>query len=124
MITFSTVHFIFRDPKAELGGEITLGGTDPKRYVAPISWVPLTKDGYWQFKMDRVMSGGTTLGCASGCQAIADTGTSLLAGPTAEIEKIQKLIGATPLVKGEVNNYLNWLINQNYCNRPCITPRI
>lgn len=90
-----------RNPSKAPGGEITLGGTDSTRYRAPISWVPLTRDGYWQFKMDRVMSGRNTIACNSGCNAIADTGTSLLAGPTEEIQRIQTLIGATPIMRGE-----------------------
>ena len=39
--------------------------------------------------------------CQDGCQMIADTGTSMIAGPLADIKKLNTLIGAVPIVSGE-----------------------
>ena len=41
----------------------------------------------------RVTAGTVTV-CPNGCDAIADTGTSLLVGPNDEVDKLNKLIGA------------------------------
>ncbi|VAH23037.1 unnamed protein product [Triticum turgidum subsp. durum] len=84
------------------GGEIIFGGMDPKHYVGEHTYVPVTQKGYWQFDMGDVLVGGKSTGfCAGGCAAIADSGTSLLAGPTAIITEINEKIGAAGVVSQE-----------------------
>ncbi|XP_078589065.1 lysosomal aspartic protease-like [Branchiostoma floridae x Branchiostoma japonicum] len=94
--------YLSRDPLGVTGGELLLGGTDPKYYSGDFTFVNVTEPGYWEFKMDGIMiNGQASAYCKGGCNAIADTGTSLIAGPTSEIQALNKLIGATPIVGGE-----------------------
>jgi len=93
--------YLNRNPEAATGGELILGGSDPKYYKGDFTYVSVDKKGYWQFQMDGLQIGAGGKYCSGGCQVIADTGTSLLAGPTEEIRKLNHELGATPLVGGE-----------------------
>ncbi|CAK9157979.1 unnamed protein product [Ilex paraguariensis] len=88
-----------RNADDEEGGEIVFGGVDSSHFKGEHTYVPVTQKGYWQFDMDDVLIGGKTTGfCSGGCSAIADSGTSLLAGPTTVIAQINHAIGASGVV--------------------------
>lgn len=62
---------------------------------------------HWSFLISyyRVkVNGKASKYCSGGCNAIADTGTSLLAGPSTEIKSLNAMIGAKPFAAGEVIN--------------------
>uniref|UniRef100_A0A7N0TY94 Aspartic proteinase n=1 Tax=Kalanchoe fedtschenkoi TaxID=63787 RepID=A0A7N0TY94_KALFE len=91
-----------RNADGEEGGEIVFGGVDPNHFIGEHTYVPVTQKGYWQFDMGDVLIGGQTTGfCAGGCAAIADSGTSLLAGPTSIITELNHAIGASGIVGQE-----------------------
>jgi len=81
-------------------GELVLGGVDANHYTGDFSYTPVIdmvpgKKGYWTLAMDDIKMGGQSV--TSCRKAIVDSGTSLLAVPTADIKKIAALVGAKPL---------------------------
>jgi len=92
-----------KDPNGALGGELLLGGIDSDHFIGTPTYVPLTSQTYWQFKLDDILYRETSLGyCgATGCNAIADTGTSLIAGPTADMRALNLKLGAITITNGE-----------------------
>uniref|UniRef100_A0A452QH05 Peptidase A1 domain-containing protein n=1 Tax=Ursus americanus TaxID=9643 RepID=A0A452QH05_URSAM len=81
--------------RSSQGSMLTLGAIDPSYYTGSLHWVPVTVQEYWQFTVDRVTVDGVVVACDGGCQAILDTGTSMLVGPSSDILNIQTAIGAT-----------------------------
>jgi len=85
------------------GGELILGGVNPDHYTGDFIYTNITEEGYWEFTaLDFLIDGKSRGFCeASGCKAIADTGTSLIAGPTEIIAQINKMINATGILESQ-----------------------
>jgi len=90
--------YLSRDPNSGAeGGEMVLGGVDPNHYTGEFTTLPLTNDTYWEFALDDFTMDGKSMGyCpeSNPCHAIADTGTSLLVGPEADVKAINTALGA------------------------------
>ncbi|CBY30450.1 unnamed protein product [Oikopleura dioica] len=97
--------FLNRTANAEDGGELTIGGVDNSRFTGDFSWNEVTRQAYWQIKMDNfeVQGKGVSAcgGNENGCQVIVDSGTSLLAVPKNLAEEINHAIGAFQFANGE-----------------------
>jgi len=86
------------------GGLITWGGVDSERYTGEFYWVPLIAKTYWEFSMSDFQVDGVSQNWCNddprGCKTIADTGTSLITGPTDYMNALNKALGAT-VIAGE-----------------------
>lgn len=89
--------YMSSDPEGGAGSELIFGGYDHSHFLGNLNWVPITKQGYWQIALDAIQVGGAVMFCSEGCQAIVDTGTSLITGPPDKIKQLQKAIGAEPM---------------------------
>ncbi|XP_060701366.1 pepsin A-like isoform X2 [Hemiscyllium ocellatum] len=94
LVTQPLFAFYLTRQDGQSGSEVVFGGVDPNHYTGEINWVPVTQKGYWQILVDSVKINGQIVACHGGCQAIVDTGTSLIVGPSSPIQTIQNMIGA------------------------------
>ncbi|KAM3617845.1 uncharacterized protein V6R79_011905 [Siganus canaliculatus] len=92
---------VYLSPNSEEGSEVAFGGIDYSKFTGSLTWIPLSSATYWQIKMDSVKINGETVACSGGCQAIIDTGTSLIVGPTSDISNMNSWVGASTNDYGE-----------------------
>jgi hypothetical protein len=87
-------------PKSS-NSEITFGGVDQKRYEGCLTWHDLGQfslttgeefKGYWDFKLDEVLVGGTSLPTSS--LALVDSGSSYIVGPIEDVAQFAMLNNA------------------------------
>jgi len=99
-----------RDPEAEVGGEMILGGSDPAYYEGEMIYVDVDSNpGYWKITMEAIVdtTDDEIMGCVGSCVAIVDTGSSLLVGPTEQVHTINRKIGGLELIPGTGEYFVN-----------------
>ncbi|KAI4344693.1 hypothetical protein L6164_011891 [Bauhinia variegata] len=102
-----------RDPLAKIGGEIVFGGIDWRHFRGDHTYVPISRKGHWQIVLEDVLiANNSTELCGGDCAAILDSGTSLIAGPTTVVAKINHAIGAAGYASFECKNVIH-----NYGNK-------
>jgi len=80
-------------------GELVFGGIDHSHYTGELVDVPLTSETYWEVSLDAMKYGDSSV-VSSAQKAIIDSGTSLLAGPSAQVKALAAKAGAT-LIMGK-----------------------
>ncbi|XP_043861517.1 gastricsin-like [Dromiciops gliroides] len=87
--------YLSGNENSDNGGELVFGGVDSSIYTGDIYWSPVTEEAYWQIAINGFSIGGQSTGwCSEGCQAIVDTGTSLLTAPQQIFSELMQYIGA------------------------------
>ena len=96
------ISFFFGYESTADASQMILGGVDKSliEHGHDMHFVPVAKEGYWQFSVDSIALAEYDAPCSSGCNAIADTGTSLIVGPPAVMNAINKKLGAIPSPSG------------------------
>jgi len=80
----------------DVPSEISFGGHNDARMEGPMQWVPVAspEHGYWQVKIKRAFVGTQAVPLCEegGCQAILDSGTSLLGVPKQGLQKFHMML--------------------------------
>ncbi|XP_036390081.1 pepsin A-like [Megalops cyprinoides] len=86
---------VYLSGNEQAGSVVLFGGIDTSYYTGNIYWIPLSSETYWQISMESVTINGNVVACSGGCQAIVDTGTSQIVGPSSDISNIINYVGAS-----------------------------
>lgn len=112
-------------------GEMILGGLDESLYTGDIAWAPVNRHKHWQLRLDSIelrytIDQATTSStdpmvlkvCRNGCEAIFDTGSTIIGGNEHDVALLNEKIGAKRNSAGQyvisncknINERLPWLV--------------
>mmetsp|Transcript_5872 Transcript_5872/g.13909 ORF Transcript_5872/g.13909 Transcript_5872/m.13909 type:complete len:491 (-) Transcript_5872:56-1528(-) len=91
------VFAVYLGQRVEDPAEISFGDYSTARMASGLRWVNISEEGYWQFQFtDFTVDGKPTGLCKKygkrACQAVLDTGSSLMMGPKADVDQLITLL--------------------------------
>lgn len=99
---------------AWIGGRVTFGGLDSNLYQGQVNYVPLLGQDYWRVPLDAFTVNGrqfTARTTDSQNSAIIDTGSTLVIGPQAAVDKMYGAIQGASKMTGQYNGYWQYPCN-------------
>ncbi|CAH8548697.1 unnamed protein product [Schistosoma margrebowiei] len=82
--------YLNRENGAGIGGELVLGGVNPKYFKGDFEYVPTIQNYMWTIQMLSLQINGINF--CNICSAVIDTGTSFIIGPNEQVERINSLL--------------------------------
>ncbi|XP_068833417.1 pregnancy-associated glycoprotein 2-like [Capricornis sumatraensis] len=87
------VFAFYLSSQPDIASVVIFGGVNNSYFHGDLKWIPVIQPCYRQIMMDRISMNGKIIAC----QAIVDTGSSLLTGPTDVVSSIQRRINPSPV---------------------------
>jgi len=82
--------------------EVTFGGYKSEYLASDIVWAPVEVESWWQVAVKDITFNNEPKGLCDGeCRVAVDTGTSMLAGPSGLVDKLNRMVGA----KSDCSNF-------------------
>lgn len=84
--------------------ELTFGGYKAENLASDVVWSKVQRESWWQVAMDDITFNNQPQHlCQNGCQVAVDTGTSMLAGPSDLVDKLNQMVD----VRDDCSNFEN-----------------
>ncbi|KAI0820705.1 acid protease [Trametes gibbosa] len=103
---------VFAFSLTEHDSSLTIGHMNKWSYDGPITYVPVTNEGYWQVMMDGVSVNGTTI--TQNVPAVVDTGTTLVLGRKSDVAAFYAAVPGAQEATSEIGD--------GYYTIPCANP--
>ncbi|KAJ2358954.1 aspartic proteinase precursor [Coemansia erecta] len=98
------------------GGEVVLGGVNPRRFEGTARTLPIVRKMYWEVELNGLLINEYPVPSISSQTAIIDTGTSLIVLPATDADAVNQFLGAVPLF----DEYGLYAIDCHKANKPIV----